>query len=78
MNTTSKEAIQYLKHAETTIGQTAEALEMAIKVLEQGDVLDKIRAEIVARLDEYKGDVGYCRGLVCAKNLIDKYRESEE
>lgn len=44
--------------------EVAEALEMAIKALEQGDVLEKIRAEILdeaeyayADFDQYKEDI---------------------
>lgn len=48
----NEEAIEYLKRADTTVGQTiktrtAEALEMAIKALEQEPILDKIKGYIV-------------------------------
>ena len=49
---TREEAIIYLKCADVTVGRepktkTAEALEMAIKALEQEPVIGKIRAEII-------------------------------
>lgn len=48
---TREKAIEYLKKADVTVYQepktkTAEALEMAIKALEQEPILDKIRAVI--------------------------------
>lgn len=48
---TNEEAIEYLKKADVTVYQepktkTAEAIEMAIKALEQEPILDKIRAVI--------------------------------
>lgn len=52
-----------------------EAVNMAIKALEQESALDKIRAEI----DSYCSDNRDRNdGLYIAMRIIDKYRESEE
>ena len=41
-------------------------------------VLDKIRAEIVAKIDEHNlDDYDFCSGLICARNIIDKYRKEQ-
>ncbi len=67
-------------------GKLKEALDMAIKALEQEPILDKIRAEIDEHIEfnkkmNYMGIVG---GLLLAKDIIDKYKaeiepqESEE
>ena len=46
---------------------------------EVGDVLDKIRAEIVAKIGKHNlDDYDYCSGLICARNIIDKYRKEQE
>lgn len=50
-------AIEYLKYANATVGKkiktrVAEALEMAIKSLEQEPVLDKLRAEIKEKIEQ--------------------------
>lgn len=81
---TGEEAIQYLKRADTTVGQkiktrTAEALEMAIKALEQFDVLGKIRAEIEdIAFDWQEIDCNHESYIVVDLNdalqIIDKYR----
>ena len=43
------------------------------------EVLDKIRAEIVAKIGEHNlDDYDYCSGLICARNIIDKYRKEQE
>ena len=62
-----------------------EALEMAIKALEQEPILDKIRAEIDAHREKLKimADddwyAGKIRGYDCSIEIIDKYKvESEE
>ena len=81
---TKEEAIEYLKRADTTVGQkiktrTAEALEMAIKALEHGDVLDKIKAEIERlhyhpKLDFIKND----EVVEMVLDIIDKYKAESE
>lgn len=39
------------------------------------DVLDKIRAEIEQIIGEHNlDDYDYCSGLICARKIIDKYR----
>ena len=55
------------------------ALDMAIKALEQGPILDKVRAEI-ADLDDADYDYeGYYKAVTDALQIIDKYKaESEE
>ena len=82
---TIEEAMLYLKRADTTVGReiktrTAEALEMAIKALEQEDVLDKIRAEIEQTAIDYDkfDDYRRTRGLWIALGIIDKYRDVRE
>ena len=44
------------------------------------DILDKIRAEIEQIIGERNlDDYDFCSGLICARNIIDKYKaESEE
>ena len=83
---TIEEVILYLKRTDMTVGReiktkTAEALEMAIKALEQKDVVDKIRAEIEQKAIDYDkfDDYRRTRGLWIALGIIDKYKaESEE
>ena len=58
-----------------------DALQMAIKALEQEPVLDKIRAEIEQGYCEVNNDYDQGRnyGLYMATQIIDKYKtESEE
>lgn len=86
MNITTKEAIDALKKRispYTNCAADAEAnevIEKAIKALKQGNVLDKIRAEIEQlhhhpKLDFIKND----EVVDMAIEIIDKYRaESEE
>lgn len=65
-----------------------EALDMAIKALEQEDVLEKVRAEIVQMNDDVskmlmpfdsiekvKYTTGFIDGLGSTLDVIDKYRE---
>jgi len=41
-------------------------------------ILDKIRAEIEQIIGERNlDDYDFCSGLICARKIIDKYRESE-
>ena len=55
-----------------------EYFQQAIKALEQKPILNKIRAEIESIIGEHKlDDYDFCSGLICARNIIDKYRESE-
>lgn len=56
-----------------------EALDMAIKSLEQEPVLDKIRAEIDEQCDRVRPYNRLCaEGLEVALGIIDKYKESED
>ena len=42
---------------------------------ERLDVLDKIRAEIEQIIGEHNlDDYDFCSGLICARKIIDKYR----
>ena len=58
------------------------AFSMAIKALEQEPILDKIRAEIEAKIAEPQyqhEEEDWQVGLIMAETIIDKYRaESEE
>lgn len=55
------------------------ALIDGIDALEQESILDKIRAEIETIIGEYNlDDYDYCSGLICARNIIDKYRKEHE
>ena len=55
------------------------ALDKAIKALEQGDVLDKIRAEIEQLHHHPKLDfINTDKVVDMALEIIDKYRESED
>jgi hypothetical protein len=54
--------------------KTGDKLREALDVLEQGDVLDKIRAEI-ADLDDADYDYeGYYKAVTDALQIIDKYK----
>lgn len=78
---TREEAIIYLKRADVTVGRepktkTAEALDMAIKALEQEPILDKIYA-----------DIQRLRGCSCScsdgiiddvEDILDKYKAESE
>ena len=61
-----------------------EALDMAIKALEQETILDKIRAEIMdtgAYEQEVNGKTEFLKGINYCLSVIDKYKaemESEE
>lgn len=55
------------------------ALDMAIKALEQGDVLDKVKAEIEqTAYEEQKHDEKWAIGLRYAVKIIDKHRAESE
>ena len=74
---TRKEAIKNIKehcYFASLIPQAKEALDMAIKALEQQSTLDKIRAEI-EELQMYNGlyDIYINRAYVL--EIIDKYRK---
>ena len=62
--------------------EDAEALDMAIKALEQEDVLDKIRAEIEQKqyyfMDDKDYDEGIRFGLMSAYQIVDKYKAEGE
>ena len=78
---TREEAIAFFKDMNECTYGNLEAVDMAIKALEQKSILDKIRAEIEqAEIGDYIRDVECFRaGLNRALNIIDKYKaESEE
>ena len=87
---TREEAINQLKinKEDDTYVIDDEALEMAIKALEQEPILDKIRAEIEHTIDYTYDSTDYDKalyngaykdGLYEALDIIDKYKaESEE
>lgn len=78
---TDEEAIKNLKKLKSYHnGSYGTTIDMAIKALEQSDVLDKIRAEIENdwQLNKYPSSPFSC-GLRRAIEIIDKYKaESEE
>ena len=59
-----------------------EALTIAIKALEQGSVLDKIKAEIDQKqyyfMDDKDYDEGIRFGLMLAYQTVDKYKAESE
>jgi hypothetical protein len=58
--------------------EAVEAFDMAIKALEQENILDKIRAEI-AVLDDADYDYeGYYKAVTDALQIIDKYKAESE
>lgn len=76
---TNEEAIKYLEKADITVYQeqktkTAEALEMAIKALEQKSVLDKIEKEINS------ANRGTCDYFIVDRieEIINKYKAESE
>jgi hypothetical protein len=80
---TREEAIKFLKgylDEEVYTEKCRNAHKMAIKALEKEPILDKIRAEIEAIIGEHNlDDYDFCSGLICARNIIDRYKaESEE
>lgn len=47
--------------------------------IEQEPILDKIRAEIEQIIGERNlDDYDFCSGLICARNIIDKYKAESE
>lgn len=81
---TIEEAIEKLKRADITVGckvktKTAEAIEMAIKVLEREPILDKIRAEIkhfMYNVNPSSSESDYACNYIL--NIIDKYKAESE
>ena len=62
-----------------TIEEVHQALSMAIKVLEQDPILDKVRAEIEKEADTSNRLAGISEiGLRKALKIIDKYKEETE
>lgn len=72
---TVEEAIAFFKDMNECTYGNLEAVEMAIKALEQGNVLEKIRAEIVELQKDYH-EYGWAYD--DALEIIDKYREVSE
>ena len=81
---TNQEAIEIInrennpndKEVWDTFPEYREALDMAIKAL---TALDKIREEIEAIIGEHNfDDYDFCSGLICARNIIDKYTKGVE
>lgn len=82
---TQQEAVKILKGAikkpNTKDGYLGQALDMAIKALEQQpseDVLDKIRAEIERKANSGQWSDATMYGMLKAVAIIDKYREGSE
>ena len=88
---TVKEAIKLLKYNSNVIHKTingeadpneVEALDMAIKALEQGDALEKIRAEIEEQVLESLSDGGddwfAAEKVNECLEIIDKYKTESE
>ena len=71
-----EEAIKHIENIKPYVGKNIEdALDMAIKALEQEPILDKIRAEIV---DLTNGDTPERIWNVDALQIIDKYKAELE
>lgn len=84
---TKEKAVEILKQrkccrecvANCTCEECDKAFDMAIKLLEQEPAIDKIRAEIEAIIGEHNlDDYDFCSGLICARNIIDKYKAESE
>ena len=79
---TREEAIEILSRPKSMKGVPAEILtahDMAIKTLEQENILDKIRAEIDEQADRvYPYDISCSEGLEMALGIIDKYKAESE
>jgi hypothetical protein len=85
---TREEAKEYLINISYKLGtmgieylteKDGKKIREAIHALEREPVLDKIRAEIETIIGEHNlDDYDFCSGLICARNIIDKYKESEE
>lgn len=83
---TREEAIEALTSKDVHNSDTMfEALDMAIKALEQESVLDKVKAEIEQeynRLSATRADetleLGECLGLKMSLKIIDKYKAESE
>ena len=58
--------------------KSAEALDMAIKALEQESILDKIRAEIEQKLDTHGYISLYNKAINDVLSVIDKYKAESE
>ena len=66
---------QYLKETNTVL-LTKESFEY---LKERASALDKIRAEIEAIIGESNlDDYDFCSGLICARNILDKYKAESE
>lgn len=76
---TREEAIKELKFnkEDDTFVISDEALDMAIRALEQGLVLDKIRAEIVDLGQRTMND-NRASGIWACRDIIDKYKAESE
>ena len=79
---TREEAIKKIKKVieESVIFEDElEAFDMAIKALEQENILDKIRAEIDEQYDRvHPYDISCAEGLEMALGIIDKYKAESE
>lgn len=84
---TREEAIRILKYNSNVIHQTingetdpkeVEALDMAIRSLEQEPVIDKIRERVELEKLGYPPSAGYYKAIMKVLQIIDKYKESEE
>jgi len=70
---TREEAIAFFKDMNECTYGNLEAVEMAIKALEQEPILDKIRAEIVDLGQRTMND-NRASGIWACRDIIDKYR----
>ena len=76
---TREEAIAHGKEQlEVFGGEHAEFIKLAIKALEQGPILDKVRAEIADLDDTDYGYEGYYKAVTDALQIIYKYKAESE
>ena len=70
-----------LCYEQGNMGEQKEALDIAIKALEQESILDKIRAEIEAKIAEPQyqhEEEDWKVGLIIAETIIDRYKAEME
>ena len=78
---TNEEAIVYLESLRVMFKEECPqhiALDMAIKVLEQQLILDKIRERISLEKLGYSPSAGYYKAIVKVLQIIDKYKAESE
>jgi hypothetical protein len=57
---------------------SAEALDMAIKALEQEPIIDKIRERVELEKLGYPPSAGYYKAIIKVLKIIDKYKAESE